>query len=261
MPSTLKSARPVDLRVMSLNLRFGLADDGPNSWALRSVSYPDLLHNHPCDFYAFQEANDFQISFLGDLLMSYSVIGQRCPAPEYWQNNVIFFHKRWRCLNSQRFYLSDTPDVPSQFSGSRWPRQCTMGTFIYGGRQLTVIDTHFDFEAEVQRRSALLICKRLKDLAPAWPVVLMGDLNAGPESSCLAVFTASGDGFKSALGPQSTGTHHGFKGKTESKAIDWILYQGAMQVRNARVITNRYCGYFPSDHFPLTADFCWQSTD
>jgi endonuclease/exonuclease/phosphatase family metal-dependent hydrolase len=261
MPISLKSDRPADLWVMSLNLRFGLADDGPNSWTNRSAAYPELLRQHPCDFYAFQEANDFQISFLDDLLKDYGVIGWRRPAPEYWQNNVIFFHKQWRCLNHQHFYLSDTPDVPSQFCGSRWPRQCTIGTFIKGGRQLTVIDTHFDFEAEVQRRSALLIRKRLKDIAPAWPVVLMGDLNAGPESSCLAVFTSSRDGFKSALGPSNTGTHHGFKGESEGKAIDWILYQGKIQVRTAQVVTKMYCGYFPSDHFPLAAEFCWRPTD
>jgi endonuclease/exonuclease/phosphatase family metal-dependent hydrolase len=259
VPTSHNSGQSVDLRVMSLNLRFGLADDGPNSWAMRCVAYPELLRRQPCDFYAFQEANDFQVSFLNELLSDYDVIGRRRPAPDYWQNNVIFFHKRWRCLNHQHFYLSETPDVPSQFRGSRWPRQCTIGTFIYADRQLTVIDTHFDFEAEVQRQSALLICNRLISLAPAWPVVLMGDLNAGPESSCLAVLTAPGAGFKSALGPGNTGTHHGFKGEADGIPIDWILYLGDVQVRNAQIITDRYCGYFPSDHFPLTADFCWQS--
>ncbi len=243
---------------MSLNLRFGLADDGPNRWARRCAAYPDLLRNHPCDFYAFQEANDFQITFLADLLENYRVIGHRRPAPPYWQNNVIFFHKQWRCLHHQHFYLSDTPDVPSQFSGSRWPRQCTLGTFICKGRQLTVIDTHFDFKGEVQRRSALLICRRLQELAPTWPVVLMGDFNAGPDSSCLAFFTSSEIGFRSALSPVDAGTHHGFKGiGAEGKTIDWILYQGPIQVEFAQIITNRYRGYFPSDHFPLIAGFWW----
>jgi len=249
------------LKVMSLNLRFGLADDGPNSWSLRSAAYPDLLRRSPCDFYAFQEANDFQISFLGDLLRDYDLIGMRLPAPDFWQNNVIFYRKRWRCLNHQHFYLSDTPDVPSQYSGSRWPRQCTIGTFIHGKRQLTVINTHFDFEPDVQRRSALLICKRLKDLAPNWPVVLMGDLNAGPQSSCMAVFSSCGNGFKSALVPSDTGTHHGFEGRTAGEPIDWILYRGALRVKNAQVLTGRYCGYFPSDHFPLTAEFLWRTPE
>lgn len=242
---------------MSLNLRFGLADDGPNSWVSRRIAYPDLLRRHPCDFYAFQEANDFQISFLADLLDGYDLIGRRSPAPDYWQNNVIFFQKRWRCLHRQHFYLSDTPDVPSQFSGSRWPRQCTIGTFMHGCRKITVVNTHFDFEAEVQRRSALLVCKRLDCLTPVWPVVLMGDLNAGADSSCMAVFTAHGNGFQSALDPQGKRTHHGFKGQTEGQAIDWILYSGRLMVRSAQVVTGMYCGFFPSDHFPLTAEFCW----
>jgi endonuclease/exonuclease/phosphatase family metal-dependent hydrolase len=244
---------------MSLNLRFGLADDGPNRWSLRSVAYPDLLERHPCDFYAFQEANDFQIAFLNDLLGHYQFIGQRRPAPDYWQNNVIFFHKQWRCLSHQHFFLSDTPDVVSQFSRSRWPRQCTVGTFIHGDRRLTVVNTHFDFDAEVQRRSAKLICRRLERLAPIGPVVLMGDLNAGASSSCMTVFADyKGDGFRSALPSPDTGTHHGFNGCPRGEAIDWILYHGAILVRSAQVVTDKYCGYFPSDHFPLTAAFIWQ---
>jgi endonuclease/exonuclease/phosphatase family metal-dependent hydrolase len=250
-----------DLSVMSLNLRFGLADDGPNSWPLRSAAYPDLLDLHPCDFYAFQEANDFQITLLNKLLGDYQYIGQRRPAPDYWQNNVIFFHKHWNCVSHQHFFLSDTPDVVSQFSRSRWPRQCTVGTFIRDHRRLTVVNTHFDFEAEVQRRSAQLICRRLERLAPAWPVVLMGDLNAGAHSSCMAVFaTYGGDGFKSALESPETGTHHGFDGCPQGVAIDWILYHGAIQVLAAQVVTAKYCGFFPSDHFPLTAAFCYRST-
>ena len=249
-----------DLRVLSLNLRFGLADDGPNSWPLRSVAYPDLIAQNPCDFYAFQEANDFQISFLEELLRDYRYIGQRRPAPDYWQNNVIFYHKRWRCLDHHHFFLSDTPEVVSQFIGSRWPRQCTMGTFKQADRRLTVVNTHFDFKPEVQRRSALLICRRLERLAPVWPIVLMGDLNAGADSSCLEVFANYGDGFRSALQSSGTGTHHGFRGSPQGEAIDWILYHGGIQVKQSRVVTDKYCGYFPSDHFPLIAYFSFLHT-
>jgi endonuclease/exonuclease/phosphatase family metal-dependent hydrolase len=244
-----------DLSVMSLNLRFGLADDGPNSWPFRSAAYPDLIHRHPCDFYAFQEANDFQITFLAGLLRDYRCIGQRRPAPDYWQNNVIFYHKRWHCLEHRHFFLSDTPELVSQFVGSRWPRQCTLGTFIRHNRRLTVVNTHFDFDAGVQHRSAQLICRSLQRLTPARPIILMGDLNAGANSSCLAVFAAFGDGFRSALPSPGTGTHHGFSGRPRGEAIDWILYHGAIRVIDAQVATGKYCGYFPSDHFPLTAAF------
>lgn len=248
-----------DLSVMSLNLRFGMADDGPNSWPSRSAAYPDLIGRHPCDFYAFQEANDFQIEFLGDLLRDYQFIGQRRPAPDYWQNNVIFYSKRWHCLDNHHFFLSETPEIVSQFIGSRWPRQCTLGTFIQKDKRLTVINTHFDFDAEVQRRSAQLICRRLERLAPVWPIILMGDLNAGANSSCLSVFADYGEGFRSALQSPGIGTHHGFNGHPRGEAIDWILYHGPLRVGKAQVVTDKYCGFFPSDHFPLTAAFRWQS--
>lgn len=254
----MKSHGSENLRLMSLNLRFGLAEDGPNSWARRSAAYPDLLRQYVCDFYAFQEANDFQITYLATLLSDYESIGQRSPAPHFWQNNVIFYHKRWRRSDYQHFYLSDTPDVPSQFSRSHWPRQCTMGTFTHADRRLTVINTHFDFEADVQRRSAVLICQRLDAFAPTWPAVLLGDLNAGPDSSCMDVFTGGESHFRSALCPPPAGTHHRFTGKAEGEAIDWILYRGALEVCQAKVVTDRYCGYYPSDHFPLAAQFCWQ---
>ena len=181
------------------------------------------------------------------------MIGQRVPAPRFWQNNVIFHRRQWRCLDHRHFYLSDTPDLPSQFSRSRWPRQCTMGTFAKGDCQVVVINTHFDFEADVQRRSAELICRRLNDLNPVSPSLLMGDLNAGPHSSCLDIFTEPSAGFRSAFCPPPVGTHHRFTGRPFGDPIDWILYREPLQVKEVQVITDRYCGYYPSDHFPLTA--------
>lgn len=244
------------LKVFCLNLRFGLADDGSNSWQHRKQIYPQLLKRYSSDFYGFQEANDFQITYLQNLLDGgWHVIGQRIPAPDDWQNNVIFHHRRWTCLDHQHFYLSDTPDVPSKFKASQWPRQCTMGTFQWDRRRLTVINTHFDFKPEVQRQSAVLILRRLAQLAPRWPVILMGDLNGGPESSCLSELTSPPNGFKSALWPPVMGTHHEFGGVAQGDPIDWILYRGAIEKRDSRIVTFASHGRYPSDHFPLNATF------
>ena len=79
-----------NIHIIDLNLRFGLADDGPNSWTQRRRAYPELLKAWPADFYTFQEANDFQVEELAALLPEYSCIGRREPAPEDWQHNIIF---------------------------------------------------------------------------------------------------------------------------------------------------------------------------
>lgn len=249
--------------IMSLNLRFGLADDGPNDWEHRVKAYPALFRAFPYDFYAFQEANDFQIDFINDCLGNYSHIGQRQPAPNYWQNNVIFYHPAWECVTREHFYLSATPDVPSKFTQSRWPRQCTLGIFKRNRQTLICVNTHFDFDPEVQHRSALLIQQRLLNHGLNWPSLLTGDFNASPSSSCYTVLTSETDTwvpFKDTFDPcAQCGTHHGFKGYSNGLPIDWILYRGNLKVRDAQVVTQQFEGRYPSDHFPLIATFDWSS--
>ena len=249
------------IKIMTLNLRFGLADDGPNSWTHRCNAYPALIANFPCEFYAFQEANDFQIEFLASILADYHWIGQRQPAPDRWQNNVIFYRQDWHCVTQDHFYLSTTPDQPSKFSASRWPRQCTIGRFKRGGQMLICTNTHFDFDPEVQRRSAMLIQTRLQQHGIENPTLLMGDFNADPSSSCYEVFTSeteTGDPFRNAFNALAQGgTYHGFEGNSNGPPIDWILYRGDLNVLGAQTITRQFNGYYPSDHFPLTATFSW----
>jgi endonuclease/exonuclease/phosphatase family metal-dependent hydrolase len=97
----------------------------------------------------------------------------------------------------------------------------------------------------------LLILKRLHHMAPKGSAVLMGDLNAGPEADCIAELTSRASGFKSALPPSSDGTYHGFSGVAEGPPIDWIFYRGDLVKESAAVVTNRYAGRYPSDHFPI----------
>lgn len=246
------------LSLMSLNLRFGLAEDGPNNWIHRRHAYAPLLAAFPSDFFAFQEANDFQIDFLADLLPDHGYIGRRMPAPQRWQNNVIFHHKRWQCVHHEHFFLSSTPHKPSRFRGSRWPRQCTLGVFRNRCRCLVVVNTHLDFAESVQVRSAHLIRKKMGRHDRKGPSVLMGDFNTIPGSACYEVFTSPPDRqrcLRNAFPPPYTGTHHGFDGGEEGDPIDWVLYRGALTVRRACVITERFGGIFPSDHYPLVVRF------
>jgi endonuclease/exonuclease/phosphatase family metal-dependent hydrolase len=250
------------VRLMNLNLRFGLAEDGPNNWPLRNRAYPALLKAHLCDFYVFQEANGFQIDFLAELLEGYAYIGRRSPAPDWWQNNVIFFHQRWQCTLDRHIFLSETPHVESKYADSRWPRQCTMGGFDCDGRRLICATTHFDFDDHVQRRSARLVQQQINQISDKDPVLLAGDFNCAPGSPCYKAFTdqneSHGPQFNNAFDPPPyAGTYHGFSGTSEAPPIDWILYRGEIRVRSAQVIEQSFEGFYPSDHFPLLAEFVW----
>ena len=250
--------------VFVLNLRFGLADDGPNAWPIRKEIFPDLLKQYSSDFFCFQEANDFQIDFLQSLLPEHRYIGKRSPAPSFWQNNVIFYHEKWNCVHDEHLFLSLTPKIPSRYHNSKWPRQCTIGLFQQNGHRLICANTHFDFAPQVQDQSANLILTRLSEMGPNLPTIVTGDFNADPSSSCYALFTQAMPkaknptaGFNNSFEAPFPGTHHGFTGSLKGDYIDWILYRGDMEKKEASVITGDFNGIFPSDHFPLTATFSW----
>ncbi len=252
------------LSIMTLNLRFGLAPDGANSWIHRKKAYPLLFGKYQPDFIAFQEANDFQTDFLNEILPGYRMVGKRSPAPIFWQNNLIFYKSDWECKLAEHFFLSPTPSVPSRSRGSIWPRQCTLGIFRKGERRVICISTHFDFAPEVQTRSAVIIMERLSRLPSDLPALIAGDFNTTPSGPCHRVFTGEepvpsvrGPCFRNVFQPPFPGTFHGFTGKA-GDPIDWILFRGSLVPETAEVIADMPEGIYPSDHFPVRAAFRWK---
>lgn len=239
--------------VMTFNLRFGLANDGENSWENRKKVYPQLFERYKPDFIGFQEANNFQTTFLCHLLNEYDFIGKRDPSPDFWQNNLIFYKKKWSCKENRHFFLSDTPDVESRLEDSRWPRQCTIGLFDHGGISIIMANTHFDFIGAVQRRSAALVMDFISEFPPGLPTIVTGDFNSVPGGAAHRVFMDKGfeDTFKGA----HTYTFHGFTGKEKGGHIDWILYRAGLKPCHKKIVKETFSGVYPSDHFPVQVEF------
>lgn len=253
MPRRLSA--PFCFSVATLNLRFGLADDGENGWEHRKAAVDALFSEFRPDFIAFQEVNDFQFNHLAALLSGHAAIGRRKDPPDRWQDNVVFYRKNWRLVRDEHFYLSPTPDTPSRFPDSKWPRQGALGVFAKDGFTLAVANTHFDFDARVQEKSARLLLSRLAGQSNGLPAVLTGDFNTTPGSGCYRLLThpLSG-GFQNVFSPPFPGTHHGFTGEPKDP-IDWVLFRGDLVVTDAQVIRKQYHGKYPSDHFPVFAAF------
>ena len=249
------------LSVLSLNLRFGLADDGPNAWDYRKESVVKLFEKQDPDFIATQEANHFQIDFLAENLLEYAYIGRRRPAPEFWQDNILFYRKTITCKDDVHFFLSQTPYIPSRSFGSRYPRQGTLGVFHFNGQPLICIDTHFDFETRAQIGAARVIKEQLALFDDEIPTILMGDFNAVPESPCYQWLTGIdvdgelGLNFSETFEKPYPSTLHRFTGEPVGGYIDWILYRGPLRLGACEVLQGPVDGTYPSDHFPVTASF------
>lgn len=250
------------LSVISFNIRFGLADDGPNGWVHRKHAVAGLFQKYRSDFIGVQELNDFQTHFLQEILPEYSYIGVRTPAPDFWQNNVIFYRNSIKCLYSEHFFLSETPSVPSRSWGSKWPRQCTIGRFAMDSREMAFINTHFDFEEPAQYHSAQLIWKKVTAQLQDIPAVLMGDFNAKPDSKTYRWLTGqinekinTPPDFKETFKHPYPKTYHRFTGEPIVGLIDWILYRGELRPTKCMVIKDSFDNMYPSDHFPIMAHF------
>lgn len=250
-----------ELTVLSLNLRFGLADDGPNSWEFRKQSVVKLFQSQQPDFIATQEANDFQVDFLAQSLPDYQYIGRRTPAPAFWQDNILFYRKPIVCNEKDRFFLSETPHVPSRSFGSRFPRQGTLGMFHIGSRPLICINTHLDFDTPAQMGAARVIKEQLGSYGNDTAAILMGDFNATPESPCYRWLTSKevdgemGLNFSETFTMPYPSTFHRFTGEPAAGHIDWILYRGHLRLKECKVLLETVDDMHPSDHFAVRAVF------
>lgn len=260
-PTTLPETEAGRFSALTLNLRFGRAADGPHRWEKRQPALQSLLQAHGADFMCFQEVMDFQATWLQACLPDWGRIGLRPLAPPFWQNNLIFHHRRWALRQADHFYLSPTPDIPSRARTSRWPRQAVIGLFENTSGPLLVITTHLDFSEHAQQEAAEVLIQRLAGFPAEAPALLLGDFNCAPDSACYRRLTAGrapdvpGPAFRNVFPPPFPATFHGFRGGLGRRHIDWLLCRGNLRVMEARVLRGRYSGNYPSDHFALRAVF------
>ncbi|MDY6823481.1 MAG: endonuclease/exonuclease/phosphatase family protein [Thermodesulfobacteriota bacterium] len=260
MPNTQQDPKFSYFSVMTLNVRFGLADSGIFSWENRKPAFEELFQAYRPDFIAMQENNDFQVDFFSTLLTDYQYIGRRSPAPRRWQHLLIFYKHPWECRKYDRFFLSPTPHVPSRMADSKWPRQCVIGIFRKNGCRVMCVNTHFDFDTHVQEKSAGILLDQLAVHSEnSLPQLIMGDFNAAPGSPCHRVFTEPGHylatPFTDTFSDDVTGTFHDFTGEPLSERVDWVLCRNHLRIIEKEIITRRFGNIFPSDHFPVYVRF------
>ena len=261
----------MSFEVMSFNIRFGLADDGPNSWDNRKYLVAEEIHRAHADIVGLQEALDFQIDFLREAIPEYAIDGNRGTEDGVWRNccALLYLPNRWKLLETHTFWLSETPEVSSRSWGSLWPRRCTAGRYldIDSGRELWHFNTHLDFGELAQVNGAAVVLRKVGELAGSAPVVLTGDFNAFPRSPVWRLLTGaeklggvSGD-FKDSWyelnGDRPAPTYHGFGKNPMPDRIDWILYRGPLRAVESKVLVAPKGDPYPSDHFPVTATFEW----
>ncbi|HEY6643733.1 MAG TPA: endonuclease/exonuclease/phosphatase family protein [Povalibacter sp.] len=247
---------------MTFNIRLPLTSDGANRWDARRELVVQMLRTENPDVIGTQELFKRQGDELVALLPQYIWFGAGRGGGDDDEHMGVFYRKdRLRVLDSGNFWLSDTPEIAGSRSwGNLYPRLVTWARFerIADGATFTAYNTHLPYrdEDEAARvRGADLIGARLEKLPTDENVILTGDFNTTPDSPVHATLTARfADAWIASperSGPE--GTFHDFTGRPDRR-IDWILFRGPTLLRT-RTVTTHVEGRYPSDHFPVVAEF------
>jgi len=243
----------VNLRVGTFNIRNGVAFDGCNSWIFRRKATADMVSGLDADVVGLQEAYGFQARELRRRLEDYGLTGDGRSARRRGERCTVLFRQAALELTASetRWYGHEPTRPGIHLPKASFPRVATIASFrpVDGGPPFTFVNTHLDERHEANRLTAV---EQLLAWLDGGPSIVVGDLNAEPDSGVLATLEAGG--LRTVLPPDAPGTNHDFTGRTDGRRIDHILVSSHWEIGPAQVVTGRPRGRLPSDHWPVVAD-------
>lgn len=252
-----------EVDVLTYNIKYDNVNDTVNNWNDRKAAMVDLIYHYNPGIIGMQEVLHSQLSYLDKQLMDYSYIGVgRDDGKEKGEYSPILFSTiKYKLLQSETFWLSETPNEISVGWDAAMERICTYGLFedLKTGKHFLVFNTHFDHIGTLAReKSAELIASKIKEINENnLPVVLMGDLNLNPtEIPIKYLQSALSDGQsitqKKFYGP--TGTFSGFDhSKVLNNRIDYVFVENFKVLEYIHIDDRMENNKHISDHLPVFA--------
>lgn len=262
------NSKPIDLNVMSFNIRYDNPDDSLNNWQYRKDVAAKTIKNQNADIVGTQEVLVNQLNDLKSRLPEYNTIGVgREDGIEKGEYSAILYKKdRFKEIKSGYFWLSETPEV----AGSKgWDGACErIATWailedISSKKQLFFINTHLDHVGKIARQEGVtLLLSRANALAKGLPIIMTGDFNATPESDVIKHVTDVNSPehliHSKDIAVEKSGTDwtfHGF-GKVPMERrefIDYVFVSKGIKVAKHSVLPEKLDDIFISDHSVVVA--------
>ena len=249
------------IKMMTYNIRYDTKLDGKNKWDNRKEFLVKQILFHDAKIIGIQEGLKHQVKYLTNNLSNYKYVGVgRDNGKEKGEYSAILYDTlRFNVNTSGTFWLSETPNIISKGWDAALERICTYAHFtdINTNKQFWVFNTHFDHKGENARyESAALILKKIEQINNTnEPVILMGDLNAVPDSKPITLIKEklqdTHETAKLIFGEGGTFTGFNYN-KIPTEQIDYIFSsKQGFHVLKSAILNNSKDMLFPSDHFPV----------
>lgn len=249
---------------MTYNIRYDNPNDGVNQWNNRKEVLLSQINYYQPDILGTQEGLVNQVKWLDEKLDSYDYVGTgRADEKEVGEGEycAIFYNKKkFLNINSNTFWLSEQPELPSRGWDASLNRICTYILLedIETNQKFWVFNTHFDHRGIIAReKSVEVLLHHIDSLnIDEYPFFLMGDFNLEPDKQPIKnIINFLNDtksiSKKSPFGPD--GTFCGFDVcDSVKRRIDYIFSSKSnVLVNQYAVISDVIKLKYPSDHLPV----------
>lgn len=262
-----QEADPIQVTVMSYNIRMNTESDGINAWPHRKDHVAEMIGSKYLPGVAgLQEVLKGQLDDLQERLPEYAWVGQgRDDGKEAGEFSPIFYNtNKFEVIEDQTFWLSETPEVPGSISWDAAITRVVTSARLKDrdtGREFYFLNTHFDHRGEQARiESAKVMVDYISTLPEDIPIIVTGDFNVPETSEAYAVMMGAPNLFDARYasetehqGPTAT-TNNWEEMRPPESRIDYIFIREGVRVLNHRILDDRYDERFPSDHLPVIAD-------
>ncbi len=246
----------MELKVMTFNIRVDCPNDGINLFPYRKPKIYEAIISEDPDVIGFQEATEPIRTFLRESLTEYVVVGCGRNADQGGEGVCIAYKRDlFELIYFNTFWLSDTPEIPGSIyentDQSIFPRMTVVAKLrsIENGKIFNFFNTHLDHKGEQARLKGMKqIFSEIE--ASGGDFVLVGDMNATPDSECIAT-ALSFDGVIDATADVG-GTFHNFGRRCCEIKIDYIFTNGR-STEAYRLSDEHKDGVYISDHYPVCA--------
>jgi endonuclease/exonuclease/phosphatase family metal-dependent hydrolase len=257
-----------EFKVVTLNIRYGTPADHENSWKNRRKRLLSVFKSYSDQIIATQEALPLQTK---DILQNNSelevVYRSRTKAQDDGPANAIFYSKKkWKMVEHETFWLSDTPDEPASKSwGNSLPRTASIVVLENKstGNQIRLLDILMDHRSEESReKSVELILRKLMTEVEPMPTIVVGDFNVRPTDTTVnrmeSFFT---DTFEGDV--LLACTYHGYQGGSHCPRYDYIFFQENNGIKKTAYKIDKWesKGLYPQDHYPVVATFRFENSE
>jgi endonuclease/exonuclease/phosphatase family metal-dependent hydrolase len=107
IPGRADQAHSRELRVMTFNIRYGLAEDGENSWPHRKQLVVEAIRRNKPDILGLQEALPLQIDFLQTAFPEFAFVGRSRESDQSGEQCAILFRRaRFRVRAADTFWAA-----------------------------------------------------------------------------------------------------------------------------------------------------------